>query len=104
MSDRKSRTYEWFIEPLDSDTNRALARELPEEDTLEKHDDKDISRKVYRIPWNKLSMFRNSKSREGFRFNIFVQEGSGRMRSAAFLPAISKRRAANFPRQAQVVK
>jgi hypothetical protein len=92
--------YKWFIEPGDSNTNEAIAREVSSEDAMEIHDDKGTRRRVYLITSKKLTQFRNSKAAAGFRFRILVQEGEGKIRDVSFLPSPGKRRAADFSRKA----
>ena len=92
MTTKKARAYRWYIEPLDSDTNAALARELPDEDTLEITDAGGVRRKTYLIPSRELSKFRRSKNQQGFHFNALSQEGDGKIRLANFLPAIRRKK------------
>jgi hypothetical protein len=100
MPTRKSRDYKWYIEPLDLNTNAALARELSEENTSEIHDAEGKTRQVYLIPSKKLSKFRNSKSQAGFRFNVLCQEGNGKIRFS-FLPAIQRKKRLGLPKLAR---
>lgn len=83
---KRKRTYQWFVEPLDADTNAAIAKELPEENTLRgAHDDLGDRPNVYRIGSSMLSFPRRSRSQNNLKFRIYVQEGNGKMRLASFL-------------------
>ena len=88
----RERIYQWYVEPLDSATNEALARELPEVDALrDVRDDRGILRNVYRVGSRMLSFLRNSRSQAHLRFRVYVREGHGKMRLAPFLPSKPKR-------------
>ncbi len=91
MATKKVRVYTWYIEPLDLNTNEALSRELASEDAISVRDSNGKSRKVYVIPAQELSKFRNSKADAGFKFNVLGQEGKGKIRDANFLPAIRRK-------------
>ncbi len=97
MATKKKQPCKWYIEPRDINTNEALARELSGDETLEIHDDKGNSLQVYLIPSRKLSKFRNSKAQADFRFNVFVQEGGGKIRNANFLPAVRRNKKLQLP-------
>jgi hypothetical protein len=103
MDNERVRFYTRYIEPLDSSTNRALARQIPEEDAMEIRDEKGRTRQVFRIAREQLSVFRNSKIQEGFLFNVLMQEGNGKIREVPPLAMANRRkRNARFSRQAQI--
>ncbi len=95
-SEVRKRTYEWFIEPLDADTNSAIAREVPDENALRGvADDAGVRHDLYRISATLMAKFRGSRRQCGLKFNLFVREGGGALRSAVFL---SSRRRNDPPR------
>jgi hypothetical protein len=83
---KRKRTYDWFVEPLDANTNAALARELPEEDVLRDiRDSQGIKHDIYRVGSRKLSYLRRSAFQSNLKIRVYVREGQGEMRFASFL-------------------
>lgn len=104
MTKERVRTYTRFIEPLDIHTNRALAREISEVDIKEIRDDHGSIRQVYEVTRKQLSAFRNSKNQAGFRFNVLMQEGNGKIREIPQTVMAPRQRRSYFSRQAQAAK
>jgi hypothetical protein len=89
---RKKRSYHWFVEPLDANTNAAISKLVPEVDEIVgMHDEKDTVRNVYRINGRQLSMLQSSKTQIGLKFNVYVQEGNGKIRSFN-LPSVKRKK------------
>ena len=68
--------YEWSIEPLDLETNEALARELPEENcsrALRAAD--DTKHDVWQCEYQQLAKFIKGRKRKQFRFRVFNRTG-----------------------------
>lgn len=82
-----SRSYTWFIEPLDSHTNEVLARELPEENFCRNmlcEDGKE--RDLWECKSQFVSYLRKSAKCLHIRFKVYVRESRyGKIRLADFL-------------------
>ena len=105
MDNKRVRSYTRYIEPLDSDTNRALARQIQEEDAMEVRDEGGKARQVFRATREQLAAFRNSKAQEGFRFNVLMQEGHGKIREVPPLAMANRRKhSPRFSQQAQIAR
>ena len=80
------RKYQWFVEPLSIETNAILARELSEENFLrEVPDENGLKHNFWSVPYRLLSSLRNSGLKNNIKFEIYVREGNGKIRSARFL-------------------
>ncbi len=84
------REYMWFIEPLDSNTNKVLSGELTMfgrkvlcEDG-EKHN-------LWNCSWDFVSSFKKSRSDKNLKFNVFNRCGKGQIREFKF-PYLKKRK------------
>jgi hypothetical protein len=72
---------------------------------MEIRDENGKVRQVFRTTREQLSAFRNSKIQEGFRFNVLMQEGNGKIREVPPLAMANRRkRSARFSRQAQIAR
>ena len=86
--EESGRAYRWFIEPLNADTNAVIAKELPEENAFRGvRDNEGRKHDVWLVGGDARTVrtFVNSRKSAGLRFNVFVQEGNGKMRLANFL-------------------
>ncbi len=86
--EEKGRQYRWFVEPLNAHTNTFFSREFPEENAFRGVPDNEGGKHdVWLVDGDarKVRTFVDSKESLGLKFNIFVQEGNGKMRSANFL-------------------
>ena len=81
-----ARNYTWFVEPLDSHTNKVFSDELLEEDFYrDLVCQSGIRRNLWRCSWKSVSEFWNSKNDLGLRFKVYSQEGQGQIRECTFL-------------------
>ena len=75
-------TCEWFIEPLDAETNNSVARELPEENSFAKIMCADgRMRNLWQCSFGQLKFFGNSRS-AGLDFRVFKRYANGRIKVA----------------------
>lgn len=91
----RNRLYKWFIEPLDAHTNAIIAKELSEENAFRGVPDNEGKKRDVWLLGNdaqKVRAFVNSKKALGLKFNVFVQENSGKMRLVNFLFWKNKKR------------
>lgn len=80
------REYEWFLEPLDSNTNEIVARVLPDENFSENvicGDGKE--HKLWACDWAFVFIMKESKGALGAKFRIFNRCGRGPIRECKFL-------------------
>ena len=93
----KNKEYTWYVEPLDANTNEAVSREISDENFQRDLLDEDgVLRKVWECPWPFVASLQRNKVQMNLQFFVFVREGHGKMRSAAFL----QRRRQSSPRRA----
>jgi len=93
----KNKEYTWYVEPLDANTNGVVSREIGDENFQRDLPDKDgVLRKVWECPWPFVASLQRNKVQMNLQFFVFVREGHGKMRSAAFL----QRRRQSSPRRA----
>src|ERR1035437_7588034 len=92
MAERQ-REYHWFAEPRDGNTNNVLASQHSEEDFLRDVPDSDnVKHSVWRLNSQSMAFLRNSRSQRQLKFRLYVQEGSGLMRSTKFLEASRRKK------------
>jgi len=82
----RKRDYNWYVEPLDSDTNLAVSMQLPEENSGQYVCTTDNQHhNLWKCSFLQASFFWRSKVRLGLNLNIYSQEGSGEIRPCNFL-------------------
>ena len=90
------RIYTWFIDPLDDFTNGVIVDQIlqdAEDSVVERIECEDgIPRSFYVLPYNIVKRIIASKKSLSLKFNLFVREGKGKIRSADFLLQNIKRK------------
>ena len=77
MTNKKKSPYQWFLQPLDADTNSALAANIPDgEPTPDLKCGDGKRRDLWAVPHSKLSPFITIKMPGGVRVRIFVRKGN----------------------------
>lgn len=77
---KRNRTYTWFVEPIGSEGNVILARELSEEDAIECNGNDNRRHLVWRCDWPFVKRVLKSRRSFGVTVNVWVQEGNGAIR------------------------
>lgn len=88
----KKRTYRWYVQPHSPHTNTVLAQHAHDSFEEDLPDDRGVLHQVWECPFNVIEMIMRGGRAEGYLFSLFVREGRGKLRSAAFL--MRKRRLA----------
>jgi len=89
----KERQYEWFIEPLDGNTNTTISRVLPEENFFQGVECRDgRKRNLWGCAGDFVSMMRMSKTSLGLRFRIFNRCDNGKIRECRFFSRKKRRK------------
>lgn len=90
---REKRVYTWFLEPLDSQTNQAIAGEVPESNLNRGMRCADgRPHNLWECSYKIVAFFWKSKEKMGLRFKIYVKEGGGKIRDGSFLFKKRRRR------------
>ena len=83
------RIYTWFVEPLNDFTNRVIVDQIlqdAEDSVVERIECEDgIHRNLYMVSYNIVKRIIASKISLSLKFDIFVREGKGKIRSADFI-------------------
>lgn len=88
------RTYTWFLEPLDKDTNEVIARELANLANVSDVDHEMLTQvlcadkkrhNLWRCPFDFVSKIMRSAGQMNLRFKIFNREGKGEIRECAIM-------------------
>lgn len=93
---------DWFIEPLDAQTNEVISRELP----VENADRITFTREgrthtLWQCPFNLVSRLDKSRGSLKLRFQVYNRFGlNGRIRKCPFLPKRGRRNPQNYKKTA----
>lgn len=80
-----STIYEWFLEPLDSQTNRAIARELSEENCIrEMAGPEGRKLNLWRCSFSFIRSFARSRADLDLSFKVYNRRGGGGLREYPF--------------------
>jgi len=85
---KKRKTY-WFVEPLNSLTNEAIARELAKTSDISETIGLDVGddsrHDVFQLPsYHLISLLYAGKVKFGFKFKIYRRQGRGQAREWLF--------------------
>jgi hypothetical protein len=84
---KMGKEYTWFLEPLDSITNNALASELAETNFLREAICSDgEKRNLWQCEYPLVNAFIRSRRIKNFKFNVFIKEGGGGIRKWNLYP------------------
>ena len=94
---KNRRTYIWYIEPLDPNTNLALSKVLREENYFEElTDNTGQPRNVWECRYQLVESFRYAKDQRDFKFRVYIREGSGQLRRVPDFLLRDKKKSAKF--------
>lgn len=79
------REYTWFIEPFEAQTNLAVSIQLPEENFGQRIAEDGRCHNFWQCSSKQAREFWNSKTALGLNLNIWVREGTGKIRLANHL-------------------
>ena len=92
-----TRTYNWFLEPKNLHTNEIVAQALAEEGTTEERmvgarDDKGRRHNLWPCKHSLIQFLERSRSQNlAIKFNVFAQEGRGKIRRFPFTSAKTRK-------------
>jgi hypothetical protein len=84
QEEKHKRVYAWFIESLNSHTNRVLSENLPSENAMQRHCGDGEDHDLWMCDFGHLKKFCESAIDLGIQFNIYNQEGGGQIRRCKF--------------------
>ncbi len=85
------REYAWFLEPLDSHTNKVFSLQIPLDSFSKVLCGDGKIHNLWPCSPEKVSAFFRSREDLALRFKIFCREGHGKVRDGAFLFKRKKR-------------
>lgn len=89
----KKREYNWYVEPLDSQTNLVVSMQLPEENFGQPVCADKRYHNLWKCSFQQARAFWKSRKNLGLSLNIYNQEGLGEIRFCNFLFKKRKKKA-----------
>jgi len=81
-----SKQYTWFIEPLDAHTNHVISERVSADDNFSESlcNEGVTVEYLWRCPRKIINALERSRPQLNLRFNIYVQQGKGKVRQWIF--------------------